>query len=76
MSAEPLTIQRRIELAEAIIELAAAEARLAGAQAARGSFDAKKRYDKLHSQIDICLSELDWLKAVAATFGQAPGEPK
>lgn len=66
----PLPVKRRIELAEAVIELAAAEA--AAIDLTRGSFDSAKRYNKLHGQIDIMLNELDWLRAIDDTLGQAP----
>lgn len=69
---QPLPVYRRIELAEAVIELATAQAKVAKAAKDRGSFDAIVRYDKLHAQIDIMLNELEWLRAIEATFGQEP----
>lgn len=72
MSPEPLSIASRLEIAEAALELAGAQATAAAIEVRRGSFDAMKRYDKLHGQIDIILNERDWLLAIAETFGQVP----
>jgi hypothetical protein len=61
MAAEPISLAHRIELAEAVIELAMA--RHAEIQA-RG-FDSIKQRARIHEQIDVMLDELSWLRIQA-----------
>lgn len=58
MAGQHLPVNRRIELAEAIIELAMAR----HAEIQPRGFDSVKQRQRIHEQIDAMLDELAWLR--------------
>lgn len=59
---DQIPLNQRIELAEAIIQLAMAR----HAEIQDRGFDSRRQREKLHEQIDVMLDELAWLRTQAA----------